>query len=30
MGFIAIMVIAFVFAALASRTKAGKKFMEEQ
>lgn len=29
MGFIVIMAIAFVFAALASRTKAGKKFMEE-
>lgn len=29
MAFIVIMAIAFVFAALASRTKAGKKFMEE-
>lgn len=29
MVFLAIMAVAFVFAALASRTKAGKKFMEE-
>lgn len=29
MVFIVIMALAFVFAALASRTKAGKKFMEE-